>query len=214
MSETTNTPAAPQGGGVSAGSPSTAKPTLLHRVRDELAAFLLVSAYLFVWFSSLLFYKAAILRSHGVDFAPLGLAIVKALILGKFILVLEALRVGDRNGGAILALSIVRKTLLFTALLVVMSIVEDLLVGMFHGRSAGEVLREIGGGSVAEALASAILLCLVLLPYFAFRRLVPAGGELGDLLWNRPEPAAAHTSAHLTHVKEQPVQRPTLTPSP
>jgi hypothetical protein len=42
-----------------------------------------------------MFYKATILGSVGIQFAPFGLAAVKALILGKFILVMEDLKIGE-----------------------------------------------------------------------------------------------------------------------
>lgn len=53
------------------------KPTLAQRARHELVEYLAVSAYLFVCFGSLLFYKSAILRTEGVEFAAFGLALVK-----------------------------------------------------------------------------------------------------------------------------------------
>src|SRR5271170_2392884 len=71
------------------------KATLAQRARHELVEYLAISAYLFVCFGSLLFYKSAILRNDGIEFAAFSLALVKALILGKFILVLHAVRIGE-----------------------------------------------------------------------------------------------------------------------
>src|SRR5882757_8650011 len=45
------------------------KPTLAQRSRHELVEYISVSAYLFVCFGSLLFYKSAILRTEGIEFA-------------------------------------------------------------------------------------------------------------------------------------------------
>jgi hypothetical protein len=85
--------------------------TLAQRARHGLVEYLAISAYLFVCFSSLLFYKSAILRSEGIEFTAFGLALVKALILGKFILVLQAIKMderGDKRG--ILLIDIDRKS--------------------------------------------------------------------------------------------------------
>jgi hypothetical protein len=162
---------------------------LAQRARHELFAYLAVSGYLLVWFSSVMFYKATILGSVGIPFAPFGLAAVKALILGKFILVLEALRIGERRGrGGVLAFEIAKEALLFTLLLIVLSIAEELIVGYFHGQEAREALRELGGGTVPQAIATGILIFLVLLPYLAFRRLALASGELPELLFTRRSP--------------------------
>lgn len=160
--------------------------SLAKRARHELIAYLAVSAYLLVWFSAVMFYKSTILGSVGIAFAPFGLAAVKALILGKFILVLEALKIGERSkGGQVLALAIIRKALLFTLVLILLSIIEELIVGHLHGREARAVLKEMGGGTIPQALATSILMFLVLLPYLAFRRLATMHGELPELLFKR-----------------------------
>jgi hypothetical protein len=151
-------------------------------------AYLAVSGYLLIWFSAVMFYKATILGSVGIQFAPFGLAAVKALILGKFILVLEALRLGERRKGSrVLALDILREALLFTLVLIVLSIVEELIVGHFHGREARATIAEMGGGTIPQAIATSILMFLVLLPYLAFRRLALMHGALPELLFKRRE---------------------------
>jgi hypothetical protein len=159
------------------------------RARHELISYLAISGYLFIWLSAVMFYKAAILSSVGIEFAPFGLAAVKALILGKFILVLEALKIGEGRESGILVVQILWRALLFTLLLIVLSIVEELIVGHFHGREPMEVLRGIGGGTVPQAIASGVLMFLVLLPYLAFRRLALTFGELPELLFTRHLPS-------------------------
>ena len=52
-----------------------------------------------------------------------------------YILVMEDLKIGEgKEGGDILAVEILKKALLFTLLLFVLSIVEEVVVGHFHGR--------------------------------------------------------------------------------
>jgi hypothetical protein len=158
------------------------KPKLAQRARHELVEYLAVSAYLFVCFGSLLFYKSAILRTEGIEFAAFGLALVKALILGKFILVLQAIRVderGDRSG--ILLVEILKTSFLFLILLVSLNAVEEIALGLFHGRAAREVLSEMADGTLPEAIAVCVLLLLVLIPYFSFRSLAARLGH--GVLW-------------------------------
>ena len=81
-------------------APEPKKATLARRARNELIEYLAIAAYLAVCFAALLFYKAAILDSEGVDTTRIGLAIVKALILGKFVLILEHLRIGHGRKSA------------------------------------------------------------------------------------------------------------------
>ncbi len=72
---------------------------LARRAKHELYQFLGISAYLWVCFGALILYKAAILRSVGVDYAPMGLALVKALISAKFIMLLQVFKLGERGKG-------------------------------------------------------------------------------------------------------------------
>src|ERR1700760_4784141 len=91
----------------------------------ELAA---ISGYLYICFAALIFYKASILRSHGIEFATFGLALGKALILGKFILFAHALGIGDRNKPSRLALAIILKSLIFGLLLIALTFIEEMIV--------------------------------------------------------------------------------------
>jgi hypothetical protein len=156
--------------------------TLAQRARHELVEYLAISTYLFVCFSSLLFYKLAILRSEGIEFTAFGLALAKALILGKFILVLQAIKIderGDKRG--ILLIEILKTSILFLIFLVALNAMEEIALGVFHGRAVHEVLGEMAAGSLPEAIAVCVLLLLVLIPYFSFRSLA---SRLGDgVLW-------------------------------
>ncbi len=153
--------------------------------------YLVVSSYLFVCFGALIFYKASILHGEGIEFTVFGLAIVKALILGKFLLLLEALKIGEDKKHARSALAnILTKSLLFSLLLFAMTVVEELIVGHFHGRASREILREIAGGTWQQAVAVAILLFLILIPFFGYQEIAArlGKGKLSKLLTERPRP--------------------------
>jgi hypothetical protein len=173
------------------GASAATQASLAQRARRELYEFLVVSAYLYVCFGALIFYKASILRGEGIEFAALGLAIVKALILGKFLLLLEALKIGEDKKHTRSALAnVLTKSLLFSLLLFAMTVVEELIVGHFHGRASREVLSEIAGGTWQQAVAVAILLFLILIPYFGYQEIAARLGKdkLSKLLTERPRP--------------------------
>jgi hypothetical protein len=155
---------------------------LAHRLWHELSEYFMVSVYLFVCFGALLFYKAAILQSDGIEFAPFGIAIVKALVVGKFVLILHALKIGERKGGArVLFADIFKKSALFLIFLGALTVVEEIIVGLLHGRSVIDAISEIGGGTLQQALATSILMLLILIPYFTFRVVAVRLGE--SVLW-------------------------------
>jgi hypothetical protein len=150
------------------------KVTLAQRARIELIEFLGISVYLFICFGALIAYKAAILRSVGVEFAPFGLAIVKALVSAKFIMLLEAFKLGERSKSNYYPLiAILKKSSLFAVYLIILTLIEELIVGAIHGKGAQEILSEIAGGTLPQALAVGLLLFLVMIPYFAYREFQP-----------------------------------------
>jgi hypothetical protein len=143
--------------------------SLAARGRRELIQYLAISAYLYVCFGALIFYKESILQSEGIAFAAYGLAFGKALILGKFILMAHALSVGDRIKPRRLVVVILWKSVLFALLLILLSLVEEVLVGVFRGRHAEESLEGVAGGTLPQVLATSLLILLIMIPYFTFR---------------------------------------------
>ena len=151
-----------------------AKATLAQRARRELIEYFVISAYLYIYFGALLAYKATILRSVGVEFAPFGLALVKALISAKFIMLLEALKLGESGKSDYSPLvDILKKSALFAVFLIVLTLIEELIVGALHGKGAHEIMGEIAGGSLPQAVAVGLLLFLIMIPYFTYRELQP-----------------------------------------
>ena len=139
-------------------------PSVKERLRGELHRYLAVSAYLYVCFAAILLYKSAILSSVGEHYLPLGLAAGKALILGKFVLLGEAAGVGTRIGARTLLQRILTNSVLFLVLLVLLTIVEEIIVGLVHGHSLGQAVAALAERSWLEVLASCVLMLLVLIP--------------------------------------------------
>jgi GYF domain 2 len=185
--------AAPGRPGMEAGAPPKAA-ALRQRLGHELFEYAMISTYLFICFGALLFYKAAILRSDGIEFAPFGIAAIKALVLGKFVLILHALKIGERKGSpAVLLLDIFKKSVVFLIFLSFLAVLEEIIAGFFHGREIRDVISEIGGGTLQQVLATGILLLLILIPYFTFRIVSVRLGD-GVLLKLLTERSAATSS--------------------
>lgn len=152
------------------------KPSLKQRAADELRRFLEVSAYLFVCFAVLLFYRNALLREAGLTTISLGFAAGKALILGKFLLLGESAGIGKRWHASSLWVAILRQGLLMWILLLVLSVIEEFLVGLLHGHSLAQTLAAYRVHSVLEMVAKSVLLLMVLLPMIATLQLSRALG--------------------------------------
>lgn len=136
---------------------------LRSRLVEELRKYAFVSAYLYVCFGALLMYKAALLDAAGQHTVHAGTALVKALILGKFLLLGDVAGVGMRLPAATLRTRIAWRTGLLFLLLVVLTFVEEVVAGALHHRVAA-TLAEWRNRSMLEFAAEWLLLLLVLLP--------------------------------------------------
>jgi hypothetical protein len=157
----------------------------------ELRLLLIISTYLYVCFSALLFFKAAILHGEGIGFAPWGIAVVKAVVLAKFIMIGEALHVGNRMRSLPLIWATAYKAGVFLAFLIVLTLIEEAVIEVLHGhRAAPALAAEFGGARLTETVASCIVLLLILIPFFTYRGFDAALGKgaLLQLLLARPAP--------------------------
>lgn len=134
------------------------------RLMAELRRYALVSAYLYVCFGAILLYKAAILSEAGQHYLPLGVAAVKALILGKFVLIGEMAGAGSRHGSGGFLPRVARRSLFLLVVLVALTAVEEFVVALIHGRTAGEAASELAALLRPEVLASTLLMLLILVP--------------------------------------------------
>lgn len=154
------------------------------RFGHGLREFLATSAYLYVCFAALLLYKTAILRGHGIGYAPYGLAAGKALLLAKFMLIGRELGLGTHSRGGTPLHAILTKSVLFLLLVIGLSVVEEAIVGVIHHRTISRSLAELGDGRLGTIMAASLLLWLILIPYFAYKELdaVLGEGKLRQLL--------------------------------
>ena len=136
---------------------------------------MIISFYLYIALGAVILYKTAVLRSQGIDFSPWGIAIVKAMVLAKFMLLGEGMKVGGRTSPLIWPT--LHRAFAFLVLLIVLTIIEEAVVGLFHHRSIAVSLGELVGPRLEETLAGYLIILLVLIPYFAFRVLGEALGE-------------------------------------
>jgi hypothetical protein len=147
------------------------------RAGEELMEFIVLTAYLYVCFMAVLYFKAAVLQAQGIAFTPFGLAIVKAAICAKFILTGRIFHLGERFKKLPLIVPTLHRSLVFLLLLAVLTYIEEILAGAIHGRTFLDSISEVAGGTLSQIVATALIMFLILVPYFAFRAL---GEIIGD----------------------------------
>ena len=154
------------------------KTSLKAKLYEELRKLLMIFAYLWLVFFVFLVHEWIVLADNHIGFRFYGLAVINALVLSKIMLIAEGLRFGERFDDKPLIIPIAYKSVLFSVLLVVAYILEEIALGWFHGKSVAESFPQIGGGGVVGTLCVAGLLCIALVPFFAFREIARAMGEV------------------------------------
>jgi hypothetical protein len=154
-----------------------AKATPRQRVMQELTEFAILTAYLYVTLGAVILMKVSVLRDQGIGLLPWGTAIIKAAVLAKFMLVGRAMKIGERYSTRPLIWPTLHKAAAFLILLVVLTIIEEVIVGLFHHQPVAASLGELTGAKLDETVAGIVILFLVLIPYFAIRMLSEELGE-------------------------------------
>ena len=145
------------------------KPTLKERAIEELHTFKMVAAYLFVCLAVLMFYESTLSGAAQSSLSSLGAAAIKAAILAKFLLLGQALGVGEKAPVTRVGPAIFAKSVQLWLLVIALSVVEELLVGRYHGKPFGATLADYESGSVAHMVAKSLVVLLILLLLIATR---------------------------------------------
>ena len=147
------------------------------RLSTEFRNYAVISGYLLICFSVILFYEASILPEKDAGLLSHGVALGKALIIGKFVLIGEALNVGSRMYAPSLLHRIAWKSLALLLVLIVLTAIEEVIVGVVHGESVGGALSAFFDRPFVQRSAPILMMLLVLIPLTATSELNRAMGE-------------------------------------
>ena len=153
------------------------KPTIAHRAGHTFRQYAIIFVYLFVCFGAITLHKTAVLHDVGISYAPWGFAVVKAFILGKFMLIGHEIRLGERFNNRPLIYPTLYRSFVFLVFLLVLSAVEEAIAGALHGQTVVASISAVVGTRFFEILSSSFLMLLALLPYFAIRQLADTIGK-------------------------------------
>ena len=158
------------------------KKSLKQRAYHEFKEFLILAFYLWLVLGMFIEFKSVILAQNQIDFAAHGVALINALVLGKFMLIIRAFHLRQADDAPLIYPTLF-KAAVYAFLLMVLKILEDATVGYFKGRPFIESIGDLGGGSWKVLLIFTAILFVMLIPLTAFGELqrVLGEGTLGDL---------------------------------
>jgi hypothetical protein len=155
----------------------SAKATLPQRAMHEFKELAIITVYLYITLGAVILMKTAVLHTVGIEVAPWGIAIVKAVVLAKFVLFGYAMKIGESNATRPLMWPTLQMAFAFLVLLIILTVIEEAVVGLFHHRSIADSLGDLFGRRLEETLAGYLIMLLVLIPFFAFRVLSKTLGD-------------------------------------
>jgi hypothetical protein len=163
------------------------KPPFRERFLQEMKRYLVVVAYLAIFFGSFITYRRLVLAEYRIDYLEYGWAIIKALVLGKVILIGEIFHLGERFKERPLIVSTMWKTLVFAVFIAGFAVIERGVAAQIHHRPIWEEFQ-FSGRQGYEMLARVELQALALIPLFAFQELarVLGQGKLESLFLRGP----------------------------
>ena len=99
------------------------------------------------------------------------------MILGKVILIGEAFHVGNQFGKTRLIYAVLFKSAVFAVLLICFNVIEEVIVGLIHGRSVVASVPKMGGGGLEGVILIGLLAFVTLIPFFLFIELEEVVGR-------------------------------------
>jgi len=165
----------------------TVKKKIFHNFKEVVPMFF----YLWLLFALFTYHEAIVLARRDISYAPFGLAFVNAFVLAKVMLVAEELRVGTRFRKKAPVFPIFYKSFLFALIFICFNLAEEVVIGLWKGKTIAESIPRIGGGSPAGIVTAGLIMTIALIPFIAFRELSRVLGK-GALaaLFLKPQPNA------------------------
>jgi hypothetical protein len=149
------------------------------KVARELKEMLALFLYLALFFSTFLTYRRLIMHDLGVSYFHYGLALLKALVLAKVILLGQLTRLSKRMDKRPLIVPTFYKVIVFALFTMAFEILEHAIGSLLHGKPMMDAVAEILSVGRDELLARMLVLLVAFLPLFAFREIGRILGEGG-----------------------------------
>jgi hypothetical protein len=149
--------------------------------------FYLYTLFLFILFSIFNTYQRLLLNDFGYHHIYYGYALVQALILAKVILIGEEMKIGKRYEINPLIYPVIYKTVIFTLVVLTLTLLEHFIAGLFAGRTMAETFASITTQKINIILAKIFIMFFIYIMFFSFLELNRAlgKGKLYDLFFTR-----------------------------
>jgi len=155
-----------------------AKANWKERVLEELRSLSITVIYLWLLLTVFALHRQIVLARYQISYPErFGFAFINALILAKFMWLGEVLHAGRKAAGKALLFATLWNSAIFTAILMGCHILEEALIRFFHGQPVRQMFSESAGMTPWDIFATALLIFVVLIPFFLVKGLMEILGK-------------------------------------
>jgi len=146
---------------------------------------LILFIYFSIWFCALAFLSFSVERLQGFPYMHISLALVKALLCAKFMLMGQMLYPIESRRDKPLIGQILSRSLVYLGVVILLSALESGIEGWVHHRGFISSLANFGNGDPIHILALSLIYWLIVLPYLTFMSLQSVIGspEMKKIFW-------------------------------
>lgn len=164
------------------------------RIIQEMKKLAVIFVYLWVLLTVFQLHRGLILSEHNIPHTyaqGLLIAVINAWVLAKFVLIGESLPISKRWHSEPLLYSILLKSSVCCAILVVCRLVEGILIKMWRAKSFAVGFPDISVTIAVDGLSYLLIVFIALIPFFAAREFsrVLGKNELQSLLLRSTSPS-------------------------
>jgi hypothetical protein len=162
----------------------------------EMTAYWINVLYLTLLFSVFNSYRRLILTNYNIGYSNWGISFIKALILGKVIMVGSIFQFGRSLENKPLIIPTLFQSILFTFWVTLFALVESAMRGFLHGKGLGGALDHLLGDGTNEFFSKCLVVFVAFIPFFAFKELgrVLGKGIIWELFFRKGPVAEANPS--------------------
>jgi len=139
--------------------------SLKDKAKEEFIKAFQLTIYFGVWFCALAFLAATSLHERPIPLSIFGLALFKAAVCAKFMLVAQAvfpIKVDKKNG---IVISLIMESLVYLAVVLGLNYLEAGVDGLIHGKDFLISMTEFGRSNPLRVVAMSIVYWLIVWPY-------------------------------------------------
>ena len=163
---------------------------LKQRILHEMIRYWLLVLYMAIFFAVFTSYRRLLLAHHGISYGEYGIAVIRAMVLAKVVLVAETMRLGRGYEDKPLIVPTLYKTFLFTVCVAIFDTAEVFIHGLLGGLGSTGAADEVISRFNYEWLSKVLVIFFAFIPLFAvgeLRRVL--GNSVTDVFFRRSSTA-------------------------